>query len=164
MKVVEGSEIYNFPIHHFVHFYSTLWSFTRLNRGTGALSASRATASRNARVRAAPAPRRTAARAPGAARHPRSRLPSPRTLPRRARMPRHPRTPRCPRPVPRQTHAGVSLLPALPDPYLLLPALPPLRSPLPRVGELLYKAAAGPPAARRTTQLPTVLSAGAKAE
>jgi hypothetical protein len=23
VKVVEGSEIYNFPIHHFVHFYST---------------------------------------------------------------------------------------------------------------------------------------------
>jgi uncharacterized membrane protein YoaT (DUF817 family) len=22
VKVVEGSEIYNFPIHHFVHFYS----------------------------------------------------------------------------------------------------------------------------------------------
>jgi hypothetical protein len=26
VKVVEGSEIYNFCIHHFVHFYSTFWS------------------------------------------------------------------------------------------------------------------------------------------
>jgi hypothetical protein len=30
-KVVEGSEIYNFPIHHFVHFYSKFWSKTRSN-------------------------------------------------------------------------------------------------------------------------------------
>jgi hypothetical protein len=29
VKVVEGSEIYNFPIHHFVHFYSTFWRKTR---------------------------------------------------------------------------------------------------------------------------------------
>jgi hypothetical protein len=27
IKVVEGSEIYNFPIRHFVHFYSNFWSF-----------------------------------------------------------------------------------------------------------------------------------------
>jgi hypothetical protein len=27
VKVVEGSEIYNFPIRHFVHFYSKFWSF-----------------------------------------------------------------------------------------------------------------------------------------
>jgi hypothetical protein len=26
VKVVEGSEIYNFPIHHFGHFYSNNWS------------------------------------------------------------------------------------------------------------------------------------------
>jgi hypothetical protein len=32
--VVEGNEIYNFPIHHFVHFYSTFWSFTCSNRDT----------------------------------------------------------------------------------------------------------------------------------
>jgi hypothetical protein len=25
VKVVEGSEIYNFPIHYFVHFYSKIW-------------------------------------------------------------------------------------------------------------------------------------------
>jgi hypothetical protein len=35
VKVVEGSEIYNFPIHYFVHFYSTFWSYTCSNRGTG---------------------------------------------------------------------------------------------------------------------------------
>jgi hypothetical protein len=33
VKVVEGSEIYNFPIHHLVHFYSKFWSFKRSNRG-----------------------------------------------------------------------------------------------------------------------------------
>jgi hypothetical protein len=64
VKVVEGSEIYNFPIHYFMHFYSTFWSFTRPNRGTGTLSASRTTVSRTARMRAAPAPRRITARAP----------------------------------------------------------------------------------------------------
>jgi hypothetical protein len=31
VKVVEGSEIYNFPIHHFVHFYSTFWRNSRSN-------------------------------------------------------------------------------------------------------------------------------------
>jgi hypothetical protein len=34
-KVVEGSEIYNFPIHHFVHFYSTFWSYACSNRDAG---------------------------------------------------------------------------------------------------------------------------------
>jgi hypothetical protein len=34
VKVVEGSEIYNFPIQHFGHFYSNFWSFKRSNRGT----------------------------------------------------------------------------------------------------------------------------------
>jgi hypothetical protein len=33
VKVVEGSEIYNFPIHHFVHFYTNFWGFRRSNRG-----------------------------------------------------------------------------------------------------------------------------------
>jgi hypothetical protein len=33
VKVVEGSEIYNFSIHHFVHFYSNFWSFKHSNRG-----------------------------------------------------------------------------------------------------------------------------------
>jgi hypothetical protein len=35
VKVVEGSEIYNFPIHHFVHFYSTFWSYACSNRVSG---------------------------------------------------------------------------------------------------------------------------------
>jgi hypothetical protein len=34
VKVVEGSEIDNFPIHHFVHFYSNFWRFSCSNRGT----------------------------------------------------------------------------------------------------------------------------------
>jgi hypothetical protein len=32
--VVEGSEIYNFPIHHFVHFYSKFGRKSRSIRGT----------------------------------------------------------------------------------------------------------------------------------
>jgi hypothetical protein len=31
VKVVEGSEIYNFAIHLFVHFYSNFWSFSISN-------------------------------------------------------------------------------------------------------------------------------------
>jgi hypothetical protein len=31
VKIVEGSEIYNFPIHYFVHFYSKFWSFACSN-------------------------------------------------------------------------------------------------------------------------------------
>jgi hypothetical protein len=34
VKVIGGSEIYNFPIHHFVHLYSSFWRFLRLNSGT----------------------------------------------------------------------------------------------------------------------------------
>jgi hypothetical protein len=83
VKVVEGSEIYNFPIHHFVHFYSTFWSFTCSNRDT-------VTQLRPADV--APRPHRDVARAGrtraalyrqpahlGALCYPRSRLPRLRT-------------------------------------------------------------------------------------
>jgi hypothetical protein len=34
VKVVEGSEIYNFPIHHLVLFYSNFWRFSHSNQGT----------------------------------------------------------------------------------------------------------------------------------
>jgi hypothetical protein len=34
MKAVGGSEIYNFPIHHIVHFYSRLLRKTGSNRGS----------------------------------------------------------------------------------------------------------------------------------
>jgi hypothetical protein len=34
VKVVGGSEIYNFPIDHIVHFSSKFWSYARPNRGT----------------------------------------------------------------------------------------------------------------------------------
>jgi hypothetical protein len=50
VKVVEGSEIYNFPIHHFVHFYSKFLRNTHSKRGTS-------TRSRAGRAAAAPAPR-----------------------------------------------------------------------------------------------------------
>jgi hypothetical protein len=83
VKVVEGSEIYNFPIHHFVHLYSTFWSFTCSNGDT-------VTQLRPAD--AAPRPRRDVARAGsaraalyrqpaplGALRCPRPCLPRPRT-------------------------------------------------------------------------------------
>jgi hypothetical protein len=32
VKVVEGSEIYNFPIHHLVHFYTNFWSKSQSNQ------------------------------------------------------------------------------------------------------------------------------------
>jgi hypothetical protein len=38
VKVVEGSEIYNFPIHHFVHFYSNFLRKTHSKRGTSTRS------------------------------------------------------------------------------------------------------------------------------
>jgi hypothetical protein len=61
VKVVEGSEIYNFHIHHFVHFYSKFWSYARPNRGTVKLFQSVAAAPRRApsrdRVPQGPAPR-----------------------------------------------------------------------------------------------------------
>jgi hypothetical protein len=34
VKVVEGSEIYNFSIHHFVHFYSNFWRNSPSNRAS----------------------------------------------------------------------------------------------------------------------------------
>jgi hypothetical protein len=34
LKVVEGSQIYNFPIHSIVHFHSIFWRKLKLNRGT----------------------------------------------------------------------------------------------------------------------------------
>jgi hypothetical protein len=34
LKVVEGNEIYNFPIDRNVHFSSRFWSYTRPNQGT----------------------------------------------------------------------------------------------------------------------------------
>jgi hypothetical protein len=58
VKVVGGSEIYNFPIHHFVHFYSTFGSFARSKQGPWARSQA------NRRHAAPRLPRRTEARAP----------------------------------------------------------------------------------------------------
>jgi hypothetical protein len=74
VKVVEGSEIYNFPIHHFVHFYSTFWSFTRSNRDT-------MTQLRPAD--AVPAPRRRTCRVCRASDRPPPRCPGPADAPSR---------------------------------------------------------------------------------
>jgi hypothetical protein len=74
VKVVEGSEIYNFPIHHYVHFYSNFWIFKRANRGAttqGRASRRRATPCRDVKHRA---PRRTYA-APASASAPHAHLP-----------------------------------------------------------------------------------------
>jgi hypothetical protein len=68
LKVVEGSEIYNFPIHHFVHFYSIFWRSSRSNRGIVK------------HFRADRAPRR--ARHSHATHHPRPRLPQAARAPR----------------------------------------------------------------------------------
>jgi hypothetical protein len=63
VKVVEGSEIYNFSNHHLVHFYSNIWSFRRSNSGAvsqGRVSrrhaAPRRDVARRARARACAAP------------------------------------------------------------------------------------------------------------
>jgi hypothetical protein len=34
VKVVEGSEIYNFPIHHLVHFSYKILNYTQSNQDT----------------------------------------------------------------------------------------------------------------------------------
>jgi hypothetical protein len=54
VKVVEGSEIYNFPIYRSVQFYSKVWSFACSNSG----SAKRVRASRRRDVAHPRAPRR----------------------------------------------------------------------------------------------------------
>jgi hypothetical protein len=42
VKVVEGSEIYSFPIHHLVHFYFKIGRKPQANRGTMTSSGARA--------------------------------------------------------------------------------------------------------------------------
>jgi hypothetical protein len=49
VKVVEGSEVYKFPIHHLEHFYTIFLSLTRSKPGI-------ATQSRAGQNRAAPTP------------------------------------------------------------------------------------------------------------
>jgi hypothetical protein len=77
VKVVEDSEIYNFPIHHFVYFYSKFWSFACSNSG----SAKRVRASRRGAATSRPCAHVASASAP-APRRPRphadrGRAPSP---------------------------------------------------------------------------------------
>jgi hypothetical protein len=55
---VEGSEIYNFAIHHFVHFYSNFWSFSISTVPVEVTSSPRSDVA-PARAPGAPAPRRT---------------------------------------------------------------------------------------------------------
>jgi hypothetical protein len=76
-KVVESSELYNFPIHYFVHFYSKFWRILRSNKAQWIASRRARTAPR----RRALCPRPYRGRASPtlctcAARHPRPRVPS----------------------------------------------------------------------------------------
>jgi hypothetical protein len=75
VKVVECSEIYNFPIHHFVHFHSNFLSFKRSNRGAVA----QFRASRTAPQRRAPRVRR--ASRDSAFSHARAHIEASRSLP-----------------------------------------------------------------------------------
>jgi hypothetical protein len=72
--------MYNFPIHHFVHFYSKFWSFTCSNRGT----AKRNRVSRR-RVALCTATSRRLGVCASAAPPEATRRPSPRTFPRPTR-------------------------------------------------------------------------------
>jgi hypothetical protein len=146
VKVVEGSEIYNFPIHHFVHFYSNFWSFKHSNRG--AVTQGQAGRSRVTRVPTASAPH---ARLPNAA----LRLPN---------APR-PETPHAPRRIIRVAHCP-PVRRGFPcaradrgrSPYCELrpgcPVAVTARSPSPPIKQ----AAAGHPRVRREPAVPTVRS------
>jgi hypothetical protein len=122
VKVVEVSEIYHFPIHHLVHFYTIFWSYTCSNRGTRQLSASRAAPRRRA-PRLGP-PATLGFRAPARA------FPRHRTFP-GARTPQRLEA----HPPPRVRRRLRRSLPAGPLPVLLLCAVP-RRVPHPGVAQL----------------------------
>jgi hypothetical protein len=96
VKVVGGSEIYNFRIQRFVYFYSKFWSFSGLNTGTS--------------TRCRPVHRRAATSC--------APRPSAGCLDVRAHTPTKPRAfPMCPRPeaprsLPRATRTTVRAVPA----------------------------------------------------
>jgi hypothetical protein len=85
VKVVEGSEIYNFPIHHLVHFSCKNLSFYRSKRASPNNSRKTATSRRAESVGAAPARAQAAlasgppAHAPRLAERPEARSPKPHT-------------------------------------------------------------------------------------
>jgi hypothetical protein len=88
VKVVEGSGIYNFLIHHFVHFYSKFWRFLRSNSGTVNFCRAGDAAPCRAPCARAPAPRLPRRpvpprRIPRSRTFPRARAPRPRSTPRR---------------------------------------------------------------------------------
>jgi hypothetical protein len=118
VKVVEGSEIYNFPIHHFVHFYSTFWSYACSNRVSG--KRFQRPTSYCARRDVARAPRRSASpeAAPSLGRGP---------PPRGSTHAELLRNPHCPRRAPWRVHAGLSPF-SCPTPY---ESCPPRFSPVP---------------------------------
>jgi hypothetical protein len=88
VKVVGGTEIYNFCIQSFMHFYTKIWSFSMLNKGSTTrlgpehrcATTSRAAACYVSCPRAG-RPRRPSHAPPKATRRPR-RAPSPRATPR----------------------------------------------------------------------------------
>jgi hypothetical protein len=62
VKVVEGSEIYNFSIYHFVHFYSNFLRKTRSNIGTPTCFAPHRNVAHRAHARRAVTPARAPTR------------------------------------------------------------------------------------------------------
>jgi hypothetical protein len=75
VKVLEGSEIYNFPIRHFVHFYSTFWSYACSNRVSGKWFQRLTSHCAPSRRRPCRAARRRRPAPPGTVRRPRPRTP-----------------------------------------------------------------------------------------
>jgi hypothetical protein len=114
VKVVEGSEIYNFSVHTLVHFYFKIGRKSQTNKGTvKRLAPERDVTPR--RPRRAPPLRR-----PGRAR----------TFPRRARLPQDTRAPRRVGIRPAARHAGRT-------PWTAGPLTVPVRARLPRQSRAL---------------------------
>jgi hypothetical protein len=103
VKVEEGSEIYNFPIHHFEHFYSKFWSFSFSNSVNWISSSSRRDVA-TAGTPGAPTRAPGCVAPPPSASEPLARLPRLSAFPRQARTPGRRGNPRPPRVKPRYAH------------------------------------------------------------
>jgi hypothetical protein len=142
VKVGKGGEIYNFPIHHLVHFYSNFWSFKRSNRCT--MTQSRASRCHVATSRALPPRHPSLARA-----FPRHPAPSwgpwsPRPLTCRFRTRRRPR------------HYWIAGPPAAPSPVRLrLPRLPPYHDEMPSVSSTRSKRPAAYKSESQSSRVPS---------
>jgi hypothetical protein len=145
-----------------VHFYSIFLRKTGSNKGSPEGSAperEHARAAKSPARRTAPARHRTTARAPRRSASPEAAHP--------AEAGTHAKAPRdsaLPAPRPEAGTRRQDALACLPAAVLSPARATSLRFSLTQVVELLYKVAAAPPVARRTTQQPTVPSADAKTE